>query len=516
MSAHDDLTYAPPIGSFRHQKLKKPRPITPDVTRTTTNLFKTLRHRHLRFKLIKNRPVFPDDHLRLQTRLTGRTIPRELTRAQTSRRLLQLCRQVHCLQRRKHLRRSRHLPYQRFFTRCRIRDTVPASRIRRQDPKHRSTSTSRRTSIKKRLVPISLRHSLLPVNTHPKLTHHQRLTQRKSGRRPILDKVLQRRRRVDKTVVIVARIIMNVAIVDRRQRMVRQPLAAFRRRTITPRTRRDHVIRIERLKIRTHLRKPSTPLRPASRDHLRLVHQFPRKDRRIVAIQNPGHCISTRRQFLDMLTVEPPRFRIRIKEKRLFVVDTKLVTIIRSISNSGPTQVLRHAPRIAPPVRQTKLHVNPVLRSLRDHFVKMHKRFFIPSPRRETERMMPRPILEISANRFDVIWTTLAKRPNTHHLDACLRRPTNRLRHTLSIFVAIHHRNVRAHKSKRFIVDKETSATLPSKLRPHLPAAAIRRRRSAQKENRRASHQDQRGDKKQFLLHQRRQFSAGSSSGQNP
>src|ERR1044071_7760000 len=111
-----------------------------------------------------------------------------------------------------------------------------------------------------------------------------------------------------------------------------------------------------------------------------------------------------------MLAIEPSRFRVGIKEDRLLVVDAKLVTVIGSIVDSGPAQVLRHAARIAPPVSQTQLHVDVVLRSLGDHFVEVHEHLFIPLSGRESKVMISRPVFEIRY-RLNVVWTTFTGTP---------------------------------------------------------------------------------------------------------
>src|SRR5687768_7789069 len=165
-----------------------------------------------------------------------------------------------------------------------------------------------------------------------------------------------------------------------------------------------------------------------------------------------------------MLSIQPSGVRIGNKEKCFFVVDTKLVSIVRGIVYSSPAQVLRHASRIAPPVRQTKLNVDSIPRCLGNHLVQLHECIFVPLTRREAKRMMARPILKIAANRLYIVWTTLAKRPNPHHLDTCLGCPTNSLRHAFAIFVAIHNRDIRSDKTKRLVVDKETPAALPTRI----------------------------------------------------
>src|ERR1051325_7077635 len=164
-----------------------------------------------------------------------------------------------------------------------------------------------------------------------------------------------------------------------------------------------------------------------------------------------------------MLAIEASRFRVSIKEDRLLVVDAELVTVIGSIVDSGPAQVLRHATGIAPPVSQTQLHVDVVLRSLGDHLIEVHEHLFIPLSGRESKVMIPRPVLEVG-HRLNIVWTTFTGGPHAHDSDSGLRRLAQCLWHTRAIFVAIHHRDIRADKAKWFITDKETPAALAHKL----------------------------------------------------
>src|SRR5688572_23560827 len=97
-----------------------------------------------------------------------------------------------------------------------------------------------------------------------------------------------------------------------------------------------------------------------------------------------------------MFAVEPSRFRVGIKQKRLFVVDTELVIVVRGVVNPDPAQVLRYATGITPPVRQTKLYVDLILGSFSNDFVEMYKRIFIPLSGRVAKRVMSRPVSEVS------------------------------------------------------------------------------------------------------------------------
>src|SRR5678816_3586151 len=93
----------------------------------------------------------------------------------------------------------------------------------------------------------------------------------------------------------------------------------------------------------------------------------------------------------------------------------------------------------------------------------MNKCLLIPLVGSQTKRMSARPVFEIG-DRFDVIWSTFAESPHSNNLDTELCRLSQRLRHPLTIFVAIHHSYIRSHEAKRFAIHFETSPTMTSKL----------------------------------------------------
>src|SRR5262249_41479425 len=156
-----------------------------------------------------------------------------------------------------------------------------------------------------------------------------------------------------------------------------------------------------------------------SRDHLCFVHQLPTEDRWIVTIQNTGDRISSGGEFFQVLAIEPACFRVRVEKDRFFVVDTEFVTIVGSVVDARPAQVLSHAAGIAPPVRQTKLDVDVVLRSFSDDFIEMDESVFVPLFGSASKVKTARPICEVG-HWFDVIGTALAKRPNAYNFDSGL------------------------------------------------------------------------------------------------
>jgi hypothetical protein len=164
-----------------------------------------------------------------------------------------------------------------------------------------------------------------------------------------------------------------------------------------------------------------------------------------------------------MFAIKTSCFRIRVEKSCLVVVDTKLITVVGSIVDPRPPQVLRHASRVSPPVRQTQLHVNVVLRRFRDHFVEMHERVFVPLSWSKSKGMISWPVFKIG-HRLDVVWTTLAECPYSHDLDAELCRLSKCFRHAFAILIAIHDGYVGANKPKWFLTDKEATASLPNEL----------------------------------------------------
>src|SRR5436190_4371480 len=180
------------------------------------------------------------------------------------------------------------------------------------------------------------------------------------------------------------------------------------------------MIRIERFNIATHLREPRPSLRPTIRHHLRFIHQLPTKDRWVIAISNTSYRVTSGNHFIYVFTIETSRFGIRIKEKCLFFVDTKGQTIVRGIGYSGPAQILSNAARVAPPICQTDLNMEVILRCFRNYFVEMNKSFFVPLIRRETKRVVARPISKVS-HWLDVVWTTLTEGPHANDLNSCER-----------------------------------------------------------------------------------------------
>src|ERR1700752_20930 len=200
-----------------------------------------------------------------------------------------------------------------------------------------------------------------------------------------------------------------------------------------------------------------------ARDRLRFVHQLPSEYCRVIAIKHAGDRVSSRREFFQMFAVETPRFGIRIEEARFLVIDAKLIAVVGCVVDSGPAQVLRHTACVAPPVRQTQLHVDVVLRGFSNYFVEINECIFVPLSRREPEIVMAWPVFEVG-HRLHVVWTTLAEGPNAHDFDASLRGLPQSFRHAFTICVAIHDCDIRAHKPKWLLTNSKPSGSLADKL----------------------------------------------------
>src|SRR5687767_14699260 len=79
VSAHDDLADLTAVLPRRHRVLEITRSRTPDITGAFTDLFEAFGTRHLWLELIKNRFVFPDNHLWQRRRIARRSSPGKLS-----------------------------------------------------------------------------------------------------------------------------------------------------------------------------------------------------------------------------------------------------------------------------------------------------------------------------------------------------------------------------------------------------------------------------------------------------
>src|SRR6476660_2661943 len=113
--------------------------------------------------------------------------------------------------------------------------------------------------------------------------------------------------------------------------------------------------------------------------------------------------------------------------------------------------------------------------------------------------MCARPIVEVR-NRFDVVWSTFAKRPHANNSNTGLRRLPERFRHALTILIAIHDCDIRTGKPKRLSIRFETCATMTHELMSRRGTWSVSG--SGTKENRRARNYQQRGEQYSFLFHQ--------------
>src|SRR5439155_18505547 len=116
---------------------------------------------------------------------------------------------------------------------------------------------------------------------------------------------------------------------------------------------------------------------------------------RIVSIKNSGDGISPRGDFFNVLAIQLPRGFICIELHRLFIVDTKWITVIIGPVDAGPAQILSDAAGVAPPVCKTELHTHSLARSFRDHSIEKNKFGFVPFAGLNSKRMIARPISEV-------------------------------------------------------------------------------------------------------------------------
>src|SRR6185369_18021810 len=131
--------------------------------------------------------------------------------------------------------------------------------------------------------------------------------------------------------------------------------------------------------------------------------------------------------------------------------------------NPSPTQVLRHAPCITPPICETQLHMDLVLSGFGNDIIEVHKRLFVPLIRSEPKWMVARPISKVS-HWLDIVWTTFTKSPNANYIDTVFRRNPDCFWHSLAIFIAVHDGDICTYKTKRLSAQNKTTTTLAHKL----------------------------------------------------
>src|ERR1041385_4855795 len=112
-----------------------------------------------------------------------------------------------------------------------------------------------------------------------------------------------------------------------------------------------------------------------------------------------------------MLTIEPPRFFVGIKQHRAFRINSKTILFVSGIVDAGPTQILRNAASVAPPVYETQLHQQFVSRCFGQHFIEVDEFLFVPLSWRPTKRMRARPVGEVG-DWSNIARAALARCPN--------------------------------------------------------------------------------------------------------
>src|SRR5437762_8338154 len=104
--------------------------------------------------------------------------------------------------------------------------------------------------------------------------------------------------------------------------------------------------------------------------------------------------------------------------------------------------------------------------------------------------MRARPIIELS-DRLYVVWSTFPRSPHAHDFDSYLCGLPQSLRHARAVVVAIHNGNVRAHETKRSLVDHESAIFSLHKTRTG--ATCVAAPTGNHKQNCRAGNECQRG-----------------------
>src|SRR5262245_27862200 len=113
----------------------------------------------------------------------------------------------------------------------------------------------------------------------------------------------------------------------------------------------------------------------------------------------------------------------------------------------------------------------------------MDKRLFVPLTGSKAKRMRARPVFKVGDWLY-VVRSAFAECPNANHFYSELGCLFKCLGHARTIFVAIHHCDVRSSETKRPAVDFETRSASADKLAGRRRSGCFRGRRP--KENRRA------------------------------
>src|SRR6266550_5587159 len=174
------------------------------------------------------------------------------------------------------------------------------------------------------------------------------------------------------------------------------------------------MIGVNRSEISTHLGHPGAPLRPTSGQAPCFVDQLVSKNRRVVTIHDARNGVPPSRNLFNVFTIKPPRRLVRVKEHRLLVVDSERVFVVVRAMDTGPPQILSDAARVAPPVSQTQLHAQSVMRGFRDRAIQKHKLSLVPLVGFTAKPAIPPPV----ACRLNVFRATFTRSPNTDHLNA--------------------------------------------------------------------------------------------------
>ena len=181
---------------------------------------------------------------------------------------------------------------------------------------------------------------LRPVGQKAKLADDQRLFD-DMGRqlRAVVQQLLHPSQR--RSAFGVLHVKVAVAVVDVRQLVDANPLLALLVLAITEQPSGEQVVLVALFDEAGHLANPGRPCGLTSGgEDLRLVHQLPRKDRRIVDVSHAGQAVASSQQALQVLAVHRPGLFVAVK---LFLRQAR-------VGKARPAQVHGHAAVVFPVV----------------------------------------------------------------------------------------------------------------------------------------------------------------------
>src|SRR2546430_2732604 len=89
------------------------------------------------------------------------------------------------------------------------------------------------------------------------------------------------------------------------------------------------------------------------------------------------------------------------------------------------------------------------------HSVQVYELLFVPTVWRWTKAVFARPVCAVVSDRAYAVLVAFTKSPHSHDAQPLARSLLHGLRHTLTVFVLVHHGDVRAREAKRATVNHE-------------------------------------------------------------